>query len=96
MRAPIPALLVILIISGYFLSSCSSNPPVNPDQNSLSGNFSQVPVWVSEWDEDGNPFVGQGLLGVFTINVDTDPLDVRLNPIRHASVVDSMEVLDIS
>lgn len=79
-----------------FLCSCSSSNPVDQSVSSINDNGNQLPVWVSEWDESGKPLSGEGILGLFTIDIQTDPLNVELNPIRTASFVDSMEVMDIT
>jgi N-acetylneuraminic acid mutarotase len=97
MRVSIPVFLKIFLIPAMlFLCSCSSSNPAEQSVLAINNNEKPLPVWVSEWDSSGKPLTGEGLLGLFTIDIETNPLNVELNPTRTTSLVDSMEVIEIT
>jgi N-acetylneuraminic acid mutarotase len=90
-------ILYLLTIPILFLMfSCSEVPgSVIPADNDLTG-ISNVPLLVSEYDSSGRALAGQGLLGLFSLRLETDPLLVELTPLRTANLTDSLEFMDIT
>ena len=83
---------VILI----FVIGCSGNQPITPDTlKSVAGDF-KPQVMVNEWDSEGNPLEGSGILGAFQVKVNLENLSGELIPIRQNQSQDVLEIVDIT
>ena len=64
-------LAFLMIIAAIFLlPSCSGSNVLSPDPGNtdnpiLRPDLTSTPVYVSDWDNDGNPSAGMGALGLF-------------------------------
>ena len=87
--------LILLIIC----ASCSSGGGlVAPDESNdivLKG-YDSLPVLVSDYDSDGNPAGGWGILGLFQLVGNPEIENIELIPLRNSTLTDTLEVVDIT
>jgi len=82
-----------------FAASCSSGGGVTAPAPSGSSNFpgyDSLPVLASDYDTNGNPVSGWGVLGMFNLSGSLESGDIELTPLRNTSFYDTLEVVDIS
>ena len=83
-------IIVILISQG-----CSNaHEPVSAS-NKIS-NIAQLPVGVSEWNPNGYPAGGMGVLGLFNLHVDSSQATAELSSLRTNELTDVLESVDIT
>lgn len=93
-RNLIPYIVFTCILA---LTSCTDSSPVDvtsPNPKTLDG--TTVPVLVSDWDENGNPSGGIGLLGAYHVSVDIDSLTGEMTSLRNTASQDVVEIVDIT
>lgn len=90
------AMLTGLLFTLLFQISCSTNTPTTPSNTIDCSSDFNLPVLISSRNIDGNPTDGIGMLGAYFVNVETNPLSCELVPVRNASTIDSLEVIDIT
>ena len=88
-------LILICILS---LAGCSGGSSITTDNPSSTPqkNLTNLPVGVSDYDSNGSPIAGSGILGLFSINVDKKSLTGELTPLRSMSSEDVLEVVDLT
>jgi hypothetical protein len=86
------AFLVFLMAMGC---SNGGNSPLTPSDiaSTIPGSN---PIFVSDWDVDGNPIGGTGTLGLFELNLNPDESSAELTPLRRTSLIDTLEIIDIT
>lgn len=94
-------LYISTILLVVILTSCSGSnattPSFNTDNpNQLEQEQYNAPVYISDWDSEGNPISGMGALGLFSGYIDTDALKAELIPLRQSELTDTLEVVDIT
>lgn len=87
-----PLLIVLLVL----LTSCSSSPKTNIITPSGEYNTDQPQVGVSDRFPDGSPASGIGSLGIFSLSLNADEITAELTSLRESSLVDVLEVVDIT
>jgi len=86
----------IMSVIFIFIIGCSGNQPITPDTlKSVAGDF-KPQVMVSDWDSEGNPLEGSGILGAFQVKVNLENLSGELIPIRQNQSQDVLEIVDIT
>jgi hypothetical protein len=91
----------IILIMFLILASCSNSGSVTPDFNADSNQkkietTGSSPVFISDYDIDGNPLGGQGILGVFHGFIDLKNVTGELVSTRSSSLTDTLEVVDVT
>lgn len=90
-------LMIVTVFAFFAFISCSgSGSIVTPGTNPDISKYSNLPVGVSEYDNDGNPLSGWGVLGLFNLVGNPSSADLELVPLRETSLFDTLEVVDIS
>ena len=91
--------LTIFCILAILAIGCSSNSnPVAP----IESGYDQItkvntfPLGVSDYNADGNPMNGYGVLGLFEFNVDIDSLTGEVQSLRSTSSAEVLEIVDIT
>jgi hypothetical protein len=94
MRSLIFILLLLVAFAAWGCSSGSQNPshPGNTDLSSIE----TIPVGVIDRLPDGSPSEGFGLMGIYTLNLNSHDATAELNPIRRSSLTDTLESVDIT
>jgi hypothetical protein len=94
--------LGILMVWGCSGSESLTTPP---DQIKITGNQSfpngmndnqPLPIGISDRFSDGSIAGGQGVLGIFSVHIDTGSLTGEMIPLRQTSLEDVLEVVDIT
>lgn len=91
---------IFLFMAGLIIiMGCSSigNPTVPQDQSgAVITPVGTFPVGVADFDENGNPSSGYGVLGMFEVNIDTETLTGEITSIRTTTTTEGLEVVDIT
>lgn len=85
-------LLLLLAVSINCSSVINPTQPSNPDSHSNN----QICVGVSDRFPDGTPAGGFGVMGIFTLDINSANLSVELIPVRSSNLTDTLEVVDIT
>ena len=90
-----PTIFIILIIVIHIGCSGAGDIPISND-SAMQNEKLILSVGVSDWDEEGKPLAGMGLLGIFDLQIDSHNLKAEITPLRIGSLVDTLEVVDIT
>ena len=77
-----------------FMTSCSTSQPASPGQTGSATEISSFPVWVSD-STPGSP-EGMGVMGLFSVSVNTDPMQGDIVSMRTGALTDVLEVVDLT
>jgi hypothetical protein len=88
------AILMILLMS-LTLAACSSPDPVSTNNSTDNENITSIPVMMINQSSDGIT-EGAGLMGIFSVSIDSSSLKGELSSIRNSSLDDALEMVDIS
>lgn len=91
-------LLPVIIFALLFIIGCSQpgKSPLLPSEISGLDEMDKNPVQVSDWDSNGNPAGGMGTLGLYSLTIDPDKVNAELISLRSASIIDTLEIIDIT
>ena len=65
--------VLIICLCTIAISGCSgAKSPVAPSDSTISEMPDSSPVYVSDWDANGNPTGGMGALGYYTLSLDPE------------------------
>ncbi|MFH1515731.1 MAG: hypothetical protein ABIG42_09770, partial [bacterium] len=92
-------LFIIFLIAVFFFGCSSSKNAIIPQAGSNPGSQSEsaynaLPVFVSDYDLNGNPSAGMGIMGLFDLTV--TPENASLVSLRQNALTDVLEVVDIT
>jgi PKD repeat protein len=87
------AAIAMIVAIGILGCSSQDRSPLFPSNNSNPGIFNLA---VSDYFPDGTPAGGAGILGLFEVHVDKITDTAEIVPIRASSMVDVLEVVDIT
>ena len=98
MRA-LNVLMIVAIAGILFHVSCSGGKNVvtpNLEDKSNFAGYDSLPVLISDFDKDGTPEAGWGVLGLFNLVGNPKTADVKLIPLRRTEFYDTLEVVDLT
>ena len=90
-------LIIISLIIG--ITACSGGGGISPELDQTINDLGEIestPLYVSDYDVNGNPVGGKGLMGVFSGSIDVKTQTAELTPLRNPSTTDTLEVVDIT
>jgi outer membrane protein assembly factor BamB len=90
------ALLLFAVFMFLFLGCSNGNNPVTDPGNQTFKPINVLPAGVSDWNPDGSPRAGMGMLGLFTLHVDPNQAIAEIHPLRKSSLTDVLEEVDIT
>ena len=86
--------LIFTVLIVALMASCSASQPASPGQPGNTTETSSLPVWVSD-SSLGNP-EGMGVMGLFSVSVNTDSMKGEIVSMRTGALTDTLEVVDIT
>jgi hypothetical protein len=91
--------IFLFILGLIFIMGCSSigNPTAPQDPSGVMIKpVDTFPVGVADFDANGNPSSGYGVLGMFEVNIDAETLSGEITPVRTTATTEGLEVVDIT
>jgi len=89
--------LILLVTLSFACSSGGDiTSPTPHGESPVADTFDSIPVAVTDWDTNGNPTGGTGILGLYWGHIDSATLTAELTPLRSNKLADVLEVVDIT
>lgn len=88
--------LLLMLMLIWAVSCSSGSEPITPGSSISDNPVNELPLMVSDMNADGSAYGGSGVLGVFSVHVDTATLDYDMTGLRTTSSKDGLEVIDVT